>query len=95
MKRCSKCKEVKLTTEFYKNKSSKSGLQSYCKDCEKLMTKIYSKKRYKIGKFIPVDKRDILDGDMCKILKYHKNVVGKDKNRLHTQFIIDVINHKI
>lgn len=33
MKRCSKCKETKSKTEFYKLKRAKDGLQSECKEC--------------------------------------------------------------
>ena len=35
MKKCSKCKEVKLETEFYKDKSTsaKDKLSRYCKEC--------------------------------------------------------------
>jgi hypothetical protein len=32
-KKCCGCKQVKSTTEFYKNKSYKDGFQSYCKPC--------------------------------------------------------------
>ena len=34
MKTCSKCKEEKADTEFYKDRSKKRGLQSQCKDCK-------------------------------------------------------------
>lgn len=30
---CSSCKQEKLDTEFHKNRSRKSGLQSHCKEC--------------------------------------------------------------
>jgi hypothetical protein len=33
LKQCSKCKEVKVTSDFVKNKSSKDGLTSACKPC--------------------------------------------------------------
>jgi hypothetical protein len=33
MKQCSKCKETKPTTEFYKNRSRRDGLQGRCRDC--------------------------------------------------------------
>lgn len=35
IKQCSRCKEEKATNEFYKGKSSKDGLRSYCKKCTK------------------------------------------------------------
>jgi hypothetical protein len=33
MKECTKCKEVKPLTDFYKNKANKDGRGSYCKPC--------------------------------------------------------------
>lgn len=33
-KKCYKCGEVKLRSEFYKNRCSRSGLQSECKTCD-------------------------------------------------------------
>ena len=38
---CSRCKEEKPTTEFYKK--SGGGLRSYCKDCSKAMCSAYHK----------------------------------------------------
>ena len=35
MKRCSKCKQSKSISEFYKSKSEKDGLQSWCKACRR------------------------------------------------------------
>jgi len=32
-KQCTKCKEVKPLSEFYKHKAGKDGLTSYCKSC--------------------------------------------------------------
>ena len=40
-KQCRKCKQFKPHSEFYKNRSSKDGLASWCKQCKKE----YSKKR--------------------------------------------------
>lgn len=34
-KHCPKCERTKSLSEFYRNKSRKDGLSSYCKDCER------------------------------------------------------------
>lgn len=34
IKECTKCKEVKPTSDFYKNRAAKDGLQCRCKDCQ-------------------------------------------------------------
>lgn len=36
MQKCSKCKEEKNFTEFYKNSSRKNGINDYCKKCNTL-----------------------------------------------------------
>jgi len=57
-KRCSRCGEVKDTSEFYQNKNGKYGLTSHCKECHKLRNKtnkIY-RKRENI-KFLPKEKK--------------------------------------
>jgi hypothetical protein len=38
-KRCSKCKEVKLISEFNKDKSKKDGHYYQCKECSRLKNK--------------------------------------------------------
>lgn len=48
-KKCSKCKEIKQVTEFYKANKEKCGLQSCCKSCSNLANKnsvIKNKERY-------------------------------------------------
>ena len=35
-KRCSKCKELKPISEFWKDRRAKSGLMAYCKACGKV-----------------------------------------------------------
>ena len=46
-KRCPKCKQWKLTTDFRKNKSKPDGLQTECKDCQSLMNKNKVKNGFK------------------------------------------------
>ena len=42
-KRCTKCKQEKIRTEFYKNKSKKDGLYSQCKSCARKAKRKYRK----------------------------------------------------
>lgn len=51
MKLCSGCGEVKLLSEFHKNKGRKDGVNSYCKPCRAVI----DHKRYeaKVGKCVP------------------------------------------
>lgn len=42
-KTCPKCKEVKLFTDFYQNKYSKTNTSSYCKPCSNARTTSYAK----------------------------------------------------
>lgn len=41
MKTCSKCREIKSTTEFNRNAGRKDGLQTFCRDCSKSEYKKY------------------------------------------------------
>jgi hypothetical protein len=43
-KQCTKCKEIKLSSEFSKNKHSKDGYYPNCKDCKKRTDALYAKK---------------------------------------------------
>lgn len=45
MKKCSKCKEVKILTDFNKNRSRKDGLNSYCRICQNRATARSAAKR--------------------------------------------------
>lgn len=40
-KHCTKCKELKPFSEFYKNKSKNCKVKSSCKDCDKLYSRNY------------------------------------------------------
>ena len=40
-KRCTRCGETKLTTEFYRDRRSKNGLESRCKACCSELYRIY------------------------------------------------------
>jgi len=45
-KRCPKCKQYKLYSDFNKNKTKKDGLQTECKDCHRLMLKRNNPNRF-------------------------------------------------
>lgn len=49
-KRCPKCGQVKPFSEFYKSAASKSGLQSYCKDCANHFARQKKRAQYNIKK---------------------------------------------
>jgi hypothetical protein len=42
MKICSNCKTEKDVSNFYLHKSMKDGLQSWCKECESIKSKVYN-----------------------------------------------------
>lgn len=49
MKECSKCREDKDSSQFYKNSKRQDGLQNYCKLCSSKRSKVYfqnNKKAY-------------------------------------------------
>lgn len=41
MKKCSKCKETKELSSFNKHSARKDGLQTFCRDCERMRKKKY------------------------------------------------------
>jgi len=43
-KTCSKCKEPKPATEFYKSTMNSDGFSSHCRHCQKLMTRAWQAK---------------------------------------------------
>lgn len=47
-KRCSKCDETKLVSEFHRNKTSKDGYKRWCKECRKDETKRYREKHREV-----------------------------------------------
>jgi len=45
-KLCKKCGEVKSFVDFVKNKSKKLGIDSYCKECHKVMSNAHKYKKF-------------------------------------------------
>lgn len=53
MKRCPECKQTKLASDFYKAKEKKDGRSSYCKECNRAYSRLYSKRnRDRAVKFV-------------------------------------------
>lgn len=42
-KQCSKCKEIKPTSEFFRNRTCKDNLNYWCKSCRKILNNKYEK----------------------------------------------------
>jgi hypothetical protein len=63
MKKCNMCKLDKDESEFYKNATTKDGLEYQCKECRKKLSKQYYK-----------DNKDKVDS---RIKNWHDNNVEK------------------
>lgn len=73
LKFCSKCKEKKNVQQFYSDKSSSDGLQTYCKECQHKMTgkwastldgfatKIYHDIKKRLTDDVRITKTDIVE----------------------------------
>ena len=64
---CTKCKIQKRLTEFYKDKSNKSGYHSHCKSCQNIKAKELN------HKYARLETRDVKDKKVCCRLKISKN----------------------
>ena len=65
----------KSLTEFYKDKSNKSGYHSSCKMCQNIKTKELRQK------YSRLETREIKDKKVCSCCKKEKNVLEYSKNR--------------
>ena len=65
-KQCTKCKEVKPVSEFYKDKAKKDGLRPQCKECKK---KHYQENKDKISEWC---KKHYQENKKTLIKKYKK-----------------------
>ena len=94
MKLCSRCQILKPPSQFRVDKKSKDGLKHICKKCLKEVLERPRRSRKHESEYNPIDKK-ITNKPVCRILQYHKNIMDNDEDRLHTQFMLDVIKHKI
>lgn len=84
---CSKCGEEKTLDMFSKQKTTKDGLRSWCKECFKEYNKKYSEKN---KDKIKECKKKYSEGNKDKINKYHKKYREENKNKIneyHKQYL--------
>lgn len=87
-KKCSNCKELKLTTKFSKSTNSKDGLQSKCKDCQKEFNDKYNPKYQSDNKdyFTEYGKAD-KNGIIYRIVNpLGETYIGCTKKKLSVRF---------
>ena len=84
MKKCNKCGEIKLETEFYKDKINKDGLRGDCKVCKNKKGKKWRKNNLeKYNKYQKEYKKKYKKNNLEKIKEYQKEYQKKyRKNNL-------------
>jgi hypothetical protein len=80
MKTCSKCKETKPLSEFYKHKKTKDGLSCWCKYCLKSYLKEYNKEYQKSEKYKEYLKSDKYKEYQKEYYKEHLKKYRKSDN---------------
>lgn len=83
MKTCSKCKETKELTEFYKHKNCKDGIHSSCKTCDNEKKKKYIEDN---KENVIIRKRTYYQSNKDKFKQYAKKrdrIKLKEQRRLH------------
>ena len=92
-KKCSKCKEMLKKDFFYKHSSTKFGLQSYCKECEKsyraerMIKKKLSLEKEQLKLFIQENQDKFFKCRVCDVEKAFDgfHIIQKEKIRLSTE----------
>jgi hypothetical protein len=77
MKTCSKCKVTKNITDFYKKSTSKDGLRSECKLCNREFSK-----KYKVNWYLTNKERLKNNKDIESISKYHKKYYDNNREKI-------------
>lgn len=95
MKQCTKCRELKPLTNFYKQKGNKDGYRGYCKDCHNQYRRAYSRaNRLKKRDY---DRRwraaNIGKARLSCVIYYHSNKERLNRLR-HQRRLADVSNIK-
>ena len=74
---CSRCKDEKILKEFSKNRSTKSGLNNWCKLCQKITKKKYYAENADV---IKIKARQWYDENIEKVKEQTKERYLKDKD---------------
>jgi hypothetical protein len=86
LKKCSKCKEIKNTSFFYKNKSKSMGISNQCKDCCKKYEKdneaITLRKQIYLKEYNKKNKEKIKEVKQIYYKKYLKEYRRKNKEKI-------------
>lgn len=89
MKICGKCKLEKDLSEYYQSKNSKSGYQSYCKNCSKNRNEYMKRYRELNNEKIKISQKqwysENRENQLVKFQEYYNDNVDsiKDKHKAH------------
>ena len=78
--KCTKCKEIKSTDLFYKDKNRKTGFQNQCKICKKAQ---YKENKEKISE----QRKQFYKENKEKLLEYQKQYSTELRYDLHPSYI--------
>lgn len=81
-KKCSKCKEIKPLSEFYKNRSKKDGYHFDCKICQKHYRQTDKGKKVQ-KRYLQSDKGKVSRRKIIK--RYERSQKGRETIRLYRQ----------
>ena len=82
-KLCRKCNTTKTITEFYKDRTSKDGLHSLCKQCKNTLSKIYMQKNKKVkNKYNKIHYETRKEKGYKQDKEYYKEYYQKNKKRI-------------
>lgn len=82
-KLCRKCNTTKTITEFYKDRTSKDGLHSLCKQCKNALSKIYIQKNKQVkNKYNKIHYETRKEKGYKQDKEYYKEYYQKNKKRI-------------
>ena len=87
---CAKCGEWKTLEEYHKNKKTKDGRGTYCKECQKKYQKQWREKNPKYHN--SEQQRQYRENNKERIKEYHKQYHDKNSNVNNGQIIFSSHN---